>query len=327
MDIHETYDSEERIIFDKNIEDVQKRINFQPSNPTVQTLYDNFKDGDLVLSPDFQRNYVWNKIKASNLIESIILNIPLPFIFTAEIENNIEEVVDGQQRLTSIFSFIDGKFPDGSIFELSKNLKILYNEIGGKSYKDLDKNYQKQIKKHSLPLITIAKESQEDVKFEMFERLNTNITPLKEQELRNCLYRGPFNDFIKSMANHQDFHYIINNENLSKRMVDVELVLMFCAFYHKSPDHYNTNIKQMLNIEMRSRQFVEPDELQELEKSFKKSSALVKHIFGKNAFNVYSIDETTGASSYGKSLNYGLYQILMYWFIGYEKIKLFHIRT
>ena len=75
-DVEDVEDVEKRIFFDKNIEDFNKRISYQPSNPTVQTLYENYKDGDLILAPDFQRNYVWNKNKASNLIESIILNIP-----------------------------------------------------------------------------------------------------------------------------------------------------------------------------------------------------------------------------------------------------------
>lgn len=295
-----------------------KHVRYQPSNPTIQTLFENYKDGDLILSPDFQRRFVWNKLKASSLIESIVLNVPLPLIFTAEIDDG-EEVVDGQQRLTSIFSYIDGTFPDGSPFKLSRNLKILSKELGGKSFKELDKGFQKKIKKCALPIITITRDSQEDIKFEMFERLNTNITPLTPQELRNCLYRGPYNDFLKRMVQYPDFQYIINRPMFQARLRDVELVLMFCAFYNKAPDQYNTNIPQMLNIDMRTNRNSSPEKLQELEKQFKKSVKLVKHIFGNTAFNILSIDDITKKGSYSKSLNYGLYQIIMYWFVPYAE--------
>ena len=300
------------------IADGNKNIRYQPSNPTIQTLFENYKDGDLILSPDFQRRYVWNKLKASSLIESIILNIPLPLIFTAEVDDG-EEVVDGQQRLTLIFSYIDGRFPDGEPFKLSRNLKILRKEIGGKPFRDLGKGFQKKIKKCALPIITISRDSQEDIKFEMFERLNTNITTLTPQELRNCLYRGPYNDFLKRMAEYPDFQYIINRPMFQKRMKDVELVLMFCAFHNKTPDHYNTNIPQMLNIDMRDNRNLLPEKIQEIEKQFKKSVKLVKHIFGGKAFNIFSIDDATKKGSYSKSLNYGLYQIIMYWFVPYTE--------
>ena len=154
----------------------------------------------------------------------------------------------------------------------------------------------------------------------MFERLNTNMTILKEQELRNCLYRGPYNNFLKEMANYSEFQFIINKPDFKKRQGDIELVLMFLAFYHKAPDHYNTNIKQMLNIEMCSHQYDDDEKLKTLEYHFKKSVQLIKHIFGKNAFNMYFVDQNKGY--YSKSFNYGLYQILMYWFIGYEKYQI-----
>jgi hypothetical protein len=297
----------------------KKRIRYHQYDPTISSLYENFKDGDLILSPDFQRKYIWDKKKASNLIESIVLNIPLPLIFTTETHEGEEEVVDGQQRLTTIFSFIDGKFPDGKSFKLSRNLKILGEELGGKSYKDLNKNYQKTIKKSTLPVIRITSDSHEDIKFEMFERLNTNIMSLKAQELRNCLYRGVYNEFLKRMAEYPDFQFIINKPNFQRRYSDVELVLMFCAFYHKTPEHYNTNIKQMLNIEMRKYQNAEDEKLDELELQFKKSVRLVKHIFGQTAFNIYEIDENSKNGRFKAAFNYGLYQIIMYWFIGYKE--------
>jgi len=296
-----------------------KYIIYSPAYPTIQSLYENWKDGDLILDPEFQRNYVWDKKKASNLIESIILNIPLPLIFTAEDNSNneVQEVVDGQQRLTSIFCYIDGIFPDGSNFKLTKKLKFLENVIGGKTFRELSKEYQKKIKKRTIPMIIISKHSQEDIKFDMFERLNTNITSLNAQELRNCLYRGNYNNRIKEIAKYEDFHYILNTDR-KKRMLDVELVLMFCAFYHNNSDKYNKSLTQFLNQDMRIHRNLSDDELDKLEAQFKKSVRLIKHIWGKNAFNIYTVDSETKMGGYSKLFNQGLFQILMYWFIPYS---------
>lgn len=294
-----------------------RKIKSQATTPTIQSLYQDWKDGDLIISPDFQRNYVWNNKKASNLIESILLNIPLPIIFTASTGGK-EEVIDGQQRLTSIFAFIDGRFPDGTKFKLTKNLKILGEEIGGCSFAQLEKHYQTTLKKYPLLLVSISEDSQEEVKFEMFERLNTNITSLNAQELRNCLYRGGYNSLLKIMAKDKDFQYVLNKPTYKKRMQDVELVLMFCAFHNTSPDHYRKSLSQFLNDEMRNHKTLTDDKRELLEKQFKKSVRLIKHIWGNRAFNIYSIDERTKKVTLSTTFNQGLFQILIYWFIPYE---------
>jgi hypothetical protein len=312
-------------LYEDNLEDEpldtgteSKRIVYQLSNPTIQSLHETWKEGDLILDPEYQRRFVWNKQKASNLIESIILNIPLPLIYTAEVDEK-EEVIDGQQRLTSIFAFVDGHFPDGQPFKLSKKLKLLSEEIGGKSFAELDKRFQKEIKRRSLQIISITEDSQEDVKFEMFERLNTNITALNAQELRNCLYQGRYNDFLKRMADYEDYQYIIDKPKYRVRMRDVENVLMFCAFYHTTPDRFSRNLTQLLNQEMRSHRNISDEQLSELEHQFKKSVQLIKHVWGNQAFNIYSLDTSTKQGEWSKQLNQGLFQILMYWFTPYDK--------
>ncbi len=295
-----------------------KRIIYQLSTPSIQSLHERFKDGDLVLQPDFQRGYVWNKKKASNLIESIILNIPLPLIYTAEVQGAREEVIDGQQRLTSIFSFIDGALPDGSPFRLDKKLKVLANEIGGRAFSELDKTYQKEIKRRSLQVIQITKESQEDIKFEMFERLNTGITPLNAQELRNCLYQGQYNNLIKRLASNEEYQYILNKPKARIRMDDVSNVLMFCAFYHSAPDRFSKSLTQLLNNDMRTYLDINSPQEEELERQFKKSVRLIKTIWDVKAFNIFSINEHTKQGEWSKQFNQGLFQILMYWFTPYE---------
>ncbi|MBN1618344.1 DUF262 domain-containing protein [Candidatus Dojkabacteria bacterium] len=298
--------------------DNQKRIiNYESLNPDIKTLYDNWKTGDLLLQPEYQRNFVWDAQKASNLIESILLKIPIPIIYTSE-DDEKEEVIDGQQRLTSIFSYIDGEFPDGNQFKLKK-LKIL-SELSGKSFKELDEKIQKAIFKRGLSLIKISENSNNDIKFEMFERLNTNITRLNAQELRNCMYRGSYNGFIKEMSKNNDFQKILNKPEYSKRMLDSELILMFFSFYDTNFIQFRGNMKQFLNEDMRKNKNINDNEMRKLTEVFKKSVDLVKTIFGEKAFRTYSIDKNTKKGTFdNRKLNQGLFLILMYGFIPYNK--------
>jgi len=319
-DNFENIENGEEIIEDNEKIEINKKeriINYEPLNPDIKTLYDNWKTGDLLLQPEFQRNFVWDEQKASNLIESVLLKIPIPIIYTAE-DNGIEEVIDGQQRLTSIFSFIDGKFPDGKEFKLKK-LKIL-DELTGSTFAKLDDSNKKSILKRGLSVIKIRQNSNDDIKFEMFERLNTNITRLNAQELRNCMYRGEYNDFIKHLAKNQDFQFIIDKPDYNKRMLDSELVLLFLAFYNKNYELYKGNMKQFLNDEMRKNRSLNVVDKEELESVFKKSVDLIRTVFGKNAFRFYSIDKNSKIGGYeSNKLNQGLFLILMYGFINYSK--------
>lgn len=199
-------------------------------------------------------------------------------------------------------------------------LKIL-NDLSGKKFTDLETSIQKKIKKRELTVTRIKSETHDDIKFEMFERLNTNITKLNAQELRNCLYRGRYMDFLKRMACNQDFQYIINQKgNDNKRMLHEELILVFCALVHNSYLNYKSPLKQFLNADAKQYRDAYDDELSKLEYQFKKSIDLIRTIFDRDAFKVFSIDEKTKEAGFSSlKVNQGLYFILMYCFTLYEK--------
>ncbi len=301
-----------------------KDVVFSPANPDIKTLYDNYNGGDLILHPEYQRNFVWNKQKASNLIESVLLNIPIPIIYTSD-DGDKEEVVDGQQRLKSIFSFIEGRFPnpDGTFspFKLSK-LQLL-PQLSGKKFSELDDMQRRKIMRRPLSFIRIKSNSEEDdvetIKFEMFERLNTNITKLNAQELRNCIYRGIYNDFLKQLATNSDYQEILNSPTYQKRMLDVELILLFFTFYHRDYKLYKGNMKQLINLELNHHRNLDPTDKNEMEKQFKKSISLIKTIFGKNAFRCFSYDKKLERYYFETKFNQGLFLILMCGFTPYEK--------
>lgn len=299
------------------------RIFTASGDPEIESLYNKQKRGKLILQPDFQRQYVWDSTKASRLIESAILQIPLPIIYLSEEKDGKEYVIDGQQRLTSFFSFIDGAFPDGKAFKLS-GLNV-FSELNGKRFSELETELQDKIRYYQIRTITFQKDSSEDLKFEIFERLNTGSVQLNDQELRNCLYRGAFNVALKEMAAEPDFMYICGLKAPDKRMKDKELVLRFCAFHHKTYLNYKAPIRNFLNLEAQEKRNISDKELAELKAAFKNSCQIIKSIFDTTAFKRFYKGKDGQPNGFWepKKFNTSLYDILMYSFAREDKNKVF----
>lgn len=275
------------------------------------------------MQPDFQRQYVWDATKASKLIESAILFIPLPIIYLSEEKDGKEYVIDGQQRLTSFFSFIDGIFPDGKPFKLS-GLNVC-SDLNGKKFSELSEELQDKIRYYKIRTITFQKDSSENLKFEIFERLNTGSVQLNDQELRNCLYRGNFNVALKEMASDPDFMFICGLKAPDKRMKDKELVLRFCAFYHKTYLNYKAPIRNFLNIEAYEKRDISDKELLELKAAFKNSCQIIRSIFDKNSFKRFYKGKDSQPNGFWepKKFNTSLFDILMCSFAKEDKNKVF----
>lgn len=301
----------------------KRQVYTDKGDPEITSLYDDFKDGELVVQPDFQRHFVWDAKKSSRLIESALLDIPLPVIYLSEEKDGKEYVIDGQQRLTAFFSFIDGKFPDGKEFKLS-GLKVL-DELNRKSFKNLPKDIQRKIKKTKIRTITFKKESQKDLKFEIFERLNTGAVSLNDQELRNCIYRGPYNKLLKKLAESKEFRNLLGLKGPDRRMKDIELVLRFSAFYHLTYLSYKPPIRQFLNKDMEKYQFISKEDASDLETKFKNTISIITSLFGDKAFKRFYKGTEENPNGYWepKKFNASLYDILMYSFAKEQKNKVY----
>lgn len=301
-------ESTEEII---QVEPGRREIISQSSDERVQILHSDVKKGRLLLHPSFQREFVWDHQKATRLIESALMEIPLPVVYLAEEENGKKAVIDGQQRLTSFFSFIDGKFPDGKIFKLG-NMQV-FPELKGKAFTELDEEFQDKILDCQIRSITFKKNCNADLKYNVFERLNTGSVSLNDQELRNCMYRGKFNELIKELAEDSEFLSIIGGTNRNNRMWHVELVLRYFAFYDRGYLRYKSPIKKFLNDEARDRQNISPDKETEFRKCFKNSVTLVKSLLGEKAFRRYLRGNETNKNGMWepKKFNVSLFDILM----------------
>jgi hypothetical protein len=295
----------------------ERKIFTSSSDPTIRDLHDRYKGGELSLQPEFQRQFVWDTTRSSRLIESVLLGVPLPMIYLAEESNGNESVIDGQQRLTSFFEFLDG------------NLKLsglrVRETLNGMKFSELPKEAQSTIKKTSLRAITIRRESDKDLKFDIFERLNSGSVALNDQELRNCIYRGPYINLLKELSQDSDFRKLLNFSGPDKRMRDVEMVLRFAAFYHSTYLNFSPPMKSFMNGEMEKHQNLIPAEQESVRKAFKKSCQLVFSLLGEHAFKRFyrgSGDDANGRWE-PKKINSSLYDVLMFGFTAYEKPQIY----
>lgn len=216
----------------------------QPYDLVVESLIDQIQNKTIFLRPlserpNFQRRYVWKDKLASRLIESILLNVPIPPCYLSQNEDFELDVIDGQQRLYSIYRFIDNHF---SLSDLE-----IFKELNGKRFHTIATKLQRKIMTHTLRLIVVTNESHPEIKFDVFQRLNTNTVPLNAQELRNCIYRGTLNEFLKDAVAYEPWLEILNKKAPDNRMRDEELVLRFFAFYIQGLESYRTPLKNWLN--------------------------------------------------------------------------------
>jgi 5-methylcytosine-specific restriction endonuclease McrA len=294
----------------------RRKLFIEKADRSVFELHRRFQHGDLILQPSFQRYSVWDSKKNSKLVESILLDVPIPVIYLAENSQGKFDVIDGQQRLNALFTFLNGGQLHGVrgyqwTGKLS-GLTVLV-ELNGKLFKDLEKPLQLKFENGVIRVIEFKKESDEDVRFEVFERLNTGSVKLNDQELRNCVYRGPLNDLIKELAENPEFLKMLGREEPHPRMKDRELVLRFLALNESTHLKYTGKMKVFLNRYMeRNRNISSKDQVM-LRDAFHHSVALSYSVFGQEAFRrfVMGNDQNHDGEWETRKINNGLYDIVM----------------
>lgn len=308
---------------DVQIKENQRRLYIEKSDPPIKSLYDDYKDGNLILQPKFQRKYVMKTSTASRLIESILLDVPLPMFYFAEEQDNTVSVIDGQQRLTAIFSFIDTKFLyNNAPFKLT-GLKVL-KELNGKTYKDIDVSLQRKLKQTPLRVVTIKKESNPDLKFEIFERLNTGSTPLNEDEIRNTVYRGKFIDLLAELEENNTFNKLVDKPNFKNRMLYRGMILRFFAFYEKTYLNYKPSMKQFCNSFLNENRNMSGEKIEKFKTVFKDTLSLVYSVFNDCAFRRFAKDEKSNNFNWIKTrINMALFDIQMWGFTRYKKEQVY----
>ncbi len=219
------------------------KIAYYPADLTLKGYFDKSKSNQLVIPP-FQRSYVWDQVKASKLIESFLLGLPVPGVFLyKERETNKLQVIDGQQRILSAVRFFKNEF-DEKIFRL-KNVHPKWN---GKTYDELDEVDRFQLDDTVLRATVIQQLDPDDDSsvFHIFERLNTGGINLNAMEIRKCVYSGAQFSFMEELNALETWRKLIGQPKVDKRFRDVELVLRVAALCN-SWHAYKKPMKGFLN--------------------------------------------------------------------------------
>lgn len=228
----------------EDITEKRKDIHADSYDMSVGEIINMYKDGDLDIHPEFQRFFRWSDSQKTRLIESLLLNIPIPPIFVSQRIDGVWDVVDGLQRLSSIFQFV-GIYKDenGSVMQplVLEGTKLLPN-LNGKKYDDSNEDIsfspaeQRYLKRAKISFNILLTESDQSSKYELFQRLNTGGTALSDQEVRNCIMvmTNPelFNK-LSSLSNSTDFVNTISiSDKQHEERYDMELVTRFVCLRH-----------------------------------------------------------------------------------------------
>lgn len=249
-----------------------RKLVTQPYDLAVKGLSQDIESDRIKLKIEYQRKYVWDSGKASRLIESLLLNIPIPVCYFAEDEDGAYEVIDGLQRLTTISRYLDNKFA-------LTGLSVL-KELNGKRFDQLEPREMRRLENRTIRCIVITEDSNPDIKFDVFERLNTGAAMLTAQELRNSVYRGPFNDSLKELAKEQGFTALMGG-TANTRMDHEELILRFFSLV-QGIETYKPPLRQFLNSYMRENRKAVPSEDQMA--LFRDCCATIVQVMGDTPF-------------------------------------------
>jgi len=270
------------------------RIITEQARYPIKSIHEMIDSGDYKRNPEYQRRKRWDDGKKSRLIESFIMNVPLPPIFLYEYEYSKYEVMDGQQRLTAIYDFYNGDF---ALVELE-----YWRELEGKKYKELPSEIKKGIDRRYISSIVLLEETAktkaeaDKLKQIVFERLNSGGEKLTPQEARNSLYIGEMNQLCLKLSENKKFRKmwqipledkeLIKND-LYKKMTDVEYVLRFFAYRHLG--ELRTSKEKFFDAYLKTANDFPNETLKQLEEIFNITIDIVWEIFQQEAFIPYKL--------------------------------------
>ncbi len=268
------------------------RIVTEQARYPVKSIKGMLDSGDYLLNPEYQRRKRWDNGKKSRLIESFIMNVPLPPVFLYEYDYSKYEVMDGLQRLTTIYDFYSGLFALESMG--------YWKELEGKKYDELPEEIQKGIDRRYISSIVLLEETAkspeeaEELKQIVFERLNSGGEKLTAQETRNALYNGSFNQLCIKLSKNEKFRAMWNiplegdseekllNSEAYRKMDDVELVLRFFAY--RFLDDFSGTVETFLDAYLKQANTFSEATNQELERLFNDVVDIAYALFGDKAF-------------------------------------------
>lgn len=269
-----------------------RKLYTQKSDRSLGDLVSMISKGSLNLSPDYQRSFVWKKNQQSKFIESILLGIPVPTIFISENSDSTYEVVDGQQRLTTLQEFWFDKLKLTQLQTLTE-----YNGMTFSTLDDTTKNLLENSR--TMSVVSILKDSSPEIKFDIFQRINEGAIKLSPQELRNVIYRGPVIMLLEELGNTELFSELFNkNSNTVKRKQHQEIILRMLAIDDMTKNNndilelsteYNGRLDSAMTRFLEKYRYVE-NKLDTIKNEFNKTMEKINSVLGKErTFRLFSL--------------------------------------
>ena len=263
---------------------IHSKIKVHTTPVLVSQLVSRLDYDEIDLNPEFQRKAgIWNKKRRSRLIESLLLRIPIPLFYVASDDEENWSVVDGVQRISTIYDFVKDEFP---------LTRLEYRqEFNGKRHSQLPRPMQRRISETQLVMNVIQPETPPEVMFNIFRRINTGGMTLTAQEFRNALVRGRVHQYLKQLAESEEFLQATANSVRTERMADRECVLRFLAFYITPWEDYKAkSLDAHLVKTMETVNSMSQEELDSVESDFRKAMTAASRIFGENAFRKVGLE-------------------------------------
>ncbi len=298
------------------------KIKIDKDQYSIYEMKRKYDRGKICMDPSFQRNFVWKNKQMSELIESVIIGIPLPLIYLAESQRGDLVVVDGRQRLTTFIKFLNDEFR-------LNGLRIL-KDINGCCFSDLEKEkryskYATSIEDFQLVVQVIKYPTPDKVRFDIFDRVNRGGTPLNKQEMRNALYQGQSTQMLKELSEGEAFLAATGGSISAKHMKDRYIILRALCFdlYQKRKltdadgkiVEYRSDIEDFLGTGMEFLNRIPSEELRGLKEEFERTMWHIYHIIGDNAFRIPTEYERR------RPISMTLFEALYYLFQPFVQIK------
>lgn len=247
----------DKVAAEAQIRALKQTVDYQTKEFTIEVLVQKYLDGEgedenEIFIPAYQRAFVWKEHRRSKFIESVILELPIPYIFLATLSKDISddegraEIVDGSQRVRTLAEFLTDKLKLVGLEKLSN--------LNGFRFSDLDLSRQRKIKRQGIRVIELSEKANEQIRRDIFERINTGSDELKDMEKRKGIFTGPFYDFIQECAASADFRAVCPVSHAKERREEAEeLVLRYFA-YCDSYLNFKHDVRPFLDSFLKSHQ-------------------------------------------------------------------------
>lgn len=277
---------------------------------SIGELINIYRDGEMDIHPEFQRVFRWSESQKTKLIESIMLNIPIPSIFVSQNDEGVWDIIDGVQRLSTIFQFV-GILKDENN-TLIKPLVLQKTEYlpsfegmmwknENEPSKSFTKEQQLAFKRARIDVIIVKKESDPNTKYELFQRLNTGGSMLSDQEVRNCIMimvNKNFYDFLSSLSQNDDFNVCISiTDRKEDEQFKLELILRLLISTRMNVDEMAYNdLKELLDKEtIKMIENLTANDYEDIENKFNRTFKFLNNILGEDTFKKYVDNKHKGA--------------------------------